>query len=240
MKKIFIVMALVVAGFAACKSGATGGSTDQENRTGKRIRTQNDSLSYAIGVDVGNHLRNLTTQLGGDLDMNMVLAAVRDVQNDRFTLTHEQSIRFLEQYFSMVLPQRQLERERDFLDKISRRPGINITESGLMYEIERPGNDARASLDDRVRVMYRGTFQDGNEFDSSYAPGRDTTEFMLRQVVRGWGEGLQLIGEGGKIRLWVPSELGYGQWGSGPVGPNQPLVFEVELFEIIPAEVMEE
>ncbi len=85
--------------------------------------------------------------------------------------------------------------------------------------------------------MYKGMLKDGKEFDSSYAEGRDTAEFPLNGVIKGWGEGLKLIGEGGKIKLWIPTELAYGQYPrGGMIGPNEPLVFEVELFKVTPYE----
>ena len=109
----------------------------------------------------------------------------------------------------------------------------------MLYEIIEQGSDVRATdLRDQVRVAYRGTLKDGTEFDSSYERG-DTAQFALNGVIKGWGEGLQLIGEGGKIKLWIPEDLGYGQYGGGQIGPYEPLIFDVELFEVIPAETEE-
>ena len=99
-----------------------------------------------------------------------------------------------------------------------------------------PGSEVKPTIDDVVRVTYEGKLKDGTIFDSSYQRA-DTVEFPLSGVIDGWGEGLQLVGEGGKIHLWIPSELGYGQNGAGQqIGPNEPLFFEVNLIEVVKAE----
>lgn len=113
------------------------------------------------------------------------------------------------------------------------REGFQSTASGLRYRILREGPGAMPTVVDRVTVHYRGWLDDGTEFDSSHKRGQPAT-FPLSQVVRGWTEGLQLIGEGGKIELEVPSELGYGKQGTpdGSIPPGATLHFEVELIRV--------
>ncbi|WP_232107244.1 FKBP-type peptidyl-prolyl cis-trans isomerase [Gimesia alba] len=111
-------------------------------------------------------------------------------------------------------------------------PGYLSTASGLKYKVIREGNDTKPGPQDEVTVHYRGTLEDGSEFDSSYKRGQ-TISFPLGGVIPGWTEGLQLIGEGGEIELIIPSELGYGAQGSPPViPPNATLHFRVELFKV--------
>lgn len=111
-------------------------------------------------------------------------------------------------------------------------PGYLTTASGLKYRIVREGSDIKPGPTDHVTVHYRGTLEDGTEFDSSYSRGK-TISFPLNGVIKGWTEGLQLIGEGGEIELIIPSDLGYGAQGSPPVIPGgATLHFRVELFKV--------
>lgn len=249
MKKLVVALAAFALVLSACstqpKVAEEGDGTvkteETKRKTGKKIRTEADSLSYAVGVDLGNHLlNNIKKNAGKDFNIDMVFAAIRDVFAERPTLTLDESYAFLNEYFSVRVPAKKKAEGEAFLADVEKKnPNIQKTESGLLYEIIEPGSDVKATdLKDQVRVMYRGTLKDGTEFDSSYERG-DTAKFSLSGVIKGWGEGLQLIGEGGKIKLWIPSDLGYGMYGGGKIGPNEPLVFEVELFEVIPAEPAE-
>lgn len=111
-------------------------------------------------------------------------------------------------------------------------PGYSTTSSGLKYRIVREGSDKKPKAQDSVTVHYRGTLEDGTEFDSSYKRG-ETISFPLGGVIKGWTEGLQLVGEGGEIELIIPPDLGYGASGAPPVIPaNATLHFKVELFKV--------
>jgi len=119
-----------------------------------------------------------------------------------------------------------------FLAENSKKPNIKTTASGLQYEVLVPGKGAKSpAASDDVTVHYKGTSIDGNEFDSSYSRGEPTT-FPLNRVIPGWTEGVQLMTEGAKYRFFIPSELAYGERGAGPIGPNETLIFEVELIKI--------
>ena len=119
-----------------------------------------------------------------------------------------------------------------FLAENAKREGVVALPSGLQYEIMRAGNGTSPKSTDRVTVHYRGTLIDGTEFDSSYQRGRPAT-FRLNQVIKGWTEGLQLMKEGGKRRLFIPSHLAYGKRGAGKlIGPGETLIFEVELIRV--------
>jgi len=120
-----------------------------------------------------------------------------------------------------------------FFAKLAEDADVEISESGLRYKVLDPGADARPSLTDSVLVHYKGTLIDGTQFDSSYDRGAPAT-FRLNQVVAGFGEGLTKIGAGGKIILYIPSELGYGNSPrpGGVIKPGDSLIFECELLEV--------
>lgn len=242
MKKIFIVLAIAAVGFASCKANTSNEAANAGEETvkkpGRKLKTQSDSVSYALAVSMGDYIKHMQKAWGSDIDVDVMIAAIRDVQNDKYSLDAVEANDYLNNYSTFVLPEKKMKEGEAYLAKIEKEmPNIKKTESGLLYDIIDQGNDVRAvNMNDRVRVMYRGLLKDGTEFDSSYAPGRDTTEFAIGQVIKGWTEGMQLIGEGGKIKMWIPADLAYGARQQGPIGPNEPLFFEVELFKVIPAE----
>jgi len=122
----------------------------------------------------------------------------------------------------------------DYLEQNAKKPGVTVTASGLQYEVLQAGDKSALSpkATDTVTVHYRGTLVDGREFDSSYRRGQTAT-FPLNRVISGWTEGLQLMHEGEKFRFVLPSKLGYGPRGAGGlIGPNETLVFEVELIKV--------
>ncbi|MCB1120195.1 MAG: FKBP-type peptidyl-prolyl cis-trans isomerase [Verrucomicrobiae bacterium] len=121
-----------------------------------------------------------------------------------------------------------------FMAKIDKKEGVVKTSSGLRYEILKEGSDKYATVADSVNVHYHGTLIDGTVFDSSVERDEPIT-FPLNGVIAGFREGLTLVGEGGKIRLYMPSDIAYGDRGSGPViGPGATLIFDVELLKINP------
>ena len=123
-----------------------------------------------------------------------------------------------------------------FLAENAKRDGVTETDSGLQYEVLTPAEGDKPSAEDRVTVHYRGTLIDGTEFDSSYSRGEPVT-FPLGNVIAGWTEGVQLMSPGAKYKFVIPASLAYGERGAGNrIGPNETLVFEVELLSIEEAE----
>ena len=119
-----------------------------------------------------------------------------------------------------------------FLAKNAEQEGVVVLDSGLQYKVVEAGDGATPTADDVVEVHYRGTLIDGTEFDSSYARGESIT-FPVGGVIAGWTEALQLMPVGSKWELYIPSDLAYGPGGTqGAIGPNQALIFEVELLGI--------
>ena len=120
---------------------------------------------------------------------------------------------------------------REFLLENGKRVEVKTTESGLQYEVLTEGKGAKPTASDKVTVHYTGKLIDGTVFDSSVERGEPAT-FGVTQVIPGWVEALQLMSEGAKYRLYIPSQLAYGPQGAGPIGPNQTLIFDVELLKI--------
>jgi FKBP-type peptidyl-prolyl cis-trans isomerase len=119
-----------------------------------------------------------------------------------------------------------------FLATNGKKPNIVTTASGLQYEILTKGTGTKSpAATDTVKVHYQGTLLNGEEFDSSYKRG-EPIKFPLNGVIAGWTEGLQLMKEGDKFRLYIPSNLAYGDRGMGPISPNSTLIFDVELIQI--------
>ena len=130
------------------------------------------------------------------------------------------------------MAQTALEKGRAFLAENATKPGVQQTSSGLQYLIVNPGEGRSPKATDTVKVNYRGALIDGTEFDSSYKHN-EPIEFPLNGVIAGWTEGLQLLKEGGKIQLFIPSNLAYGPRGAGGlIGPDETLIFEVDLLKV--------
>ena len=226
--KIFLIasgLVLLVAEGCAQKKveGATAG--------------QIDSVSYALGLDLGRSLKQSNLDF---IDLGVMVKAMNDVFDGK-------SLRFDEMQSQMIirnfLTQRQeftktknLEDGKKFLEENKKDADVIVLESGLQYKIITPGTGAKpASAEDTVKVNYRGTLIDGTEFDSSYERG-EAIQFPLNGVIKGWTEGLQQLNEGAKAILYIPSDLAYGERGaSQDIGPNATLIFEVELLEVKPA-----
>ena len=228
MKKIFT---LAAAALAVVAMTSCGGS--------RAMKSEIDSLSYALGTDFGASLLNLVNSLEDEMNMDLFYAGVEDALKEDVAIEKQEAYAFLRNYMNIVNPQKALANSNAYLEEIAKKDGVKKTESGLLYEIVREGNlEKKATLDtDKVKVMYEGKTRQGKVFDSSYERG-DTAQFALNQVIKGWTEGMKLIGEGGEIKLWIPSNLGYGPRGTrdGKIGPNSALYFTVELVEVIPTE----
>ena len=117
--------------------------------------------------------------------------------------------------------------EKEFLAKNAKRADVDTTASGLQYTIIAAGADEKINPQDTVWVNYKGTLLDGTVFDQN-----DSTKFVANRVIRGWTEGLGLLGEGGKATLYIPAELAYGERGNRGIAPNSTLIFDVEVLKV--------
>ena len=200
---------------------------------------EREDLSYAFGVDIGHNVKNS----GLPVQLYWLNKGMIDIHEGNAKISEDQINEFLQNYFMVVRPQQNAERSAAWLASVEKKSGVNKTESGLLYKVVNAGDESVKATDDRdvVVVHYKGTTEDGTVFDSSYDRG-ETAEFPLNHVIPAWTEGMKLVGKGGKIILWCPSDLAYGQRGAGRnIGPNQALKFEVELIDVKPfAEASEE
>lgn len=201
--------------------------------TGAISQAEIDSASYAVGVSLGSMVKQANF---GELNMKEVSKAMADVLGDKTlkmdaTKANEVIQAFVVKRQAAVSSENK-EKGAEFLKANGTKDSVVTTASGLQYKVINAGSDIKPLAEDTVQVNYKGTLIDGKEFDSSYTRGEPAT-FPLGGVIKGWIEGLQLVGEGGKIRLFVPSELAYGEQQAGPtIGPNSTLIFDIELLKV--------
>lgn len=232
MRRTLVILAMV-AGSASLFSCGNISSKDVD------LKNQADSASYAIGSDIGNNIKNnLKSAPGGEaLNPEIILAAFQDVVNgEEVKISEDMGRAIIQTYFMQAqaeASEKSKEEETKFFAENGKKEGIKTTESGIQYEILTEGNGKIPTAEDKVKVHYHGTLIDGTVFDSSVERGEPAT-FGVGQVIKGWTEVLQLMPTGSKWKVYIPSELAYGERGAGEkIKPNSPLVFEIELLEIV-------
>ncbi len=197
------------------------------------MRSELELLSYSLGVNVAQSLKGQGIE---KLDIEVFMEAFSDelVHSDP-KMSQEEIGAFLQQYFSKLQAdqaQKSIAEGQLFLQENAKKETVNVTESGLQYEVLRTGEGETPKLTDQVTTHYHGTLVSGEVFDSSVERGEPAT-FPVNGVIPGWVEALQLMPVGSKWKLAVPSELAYGERGAGPqIGPHTTLIFEVELLAI--------
>jgi len=200
------------------------------------LETNVDKMSYGIGMSMA---RSVTGQ-PIEINTEAMIAGLQDVLSEQPARLEEEQIR---EAFAAVreeqMAKQQLESEgvlkegADYLAATSEKEGVKATESGLLYEVLVEGTGDMPSETDTVEVHYQGTLIDGSVFDSSIERGTPA-KFPVNRVIAGWTEALQLMKEGSKWRLFIPSDLAYGPQGSqGAIPPHSALVFEVELLNVL-------
>jgi FKBP-type peptidyl-prolyl cis-trans isomerase FklB len=196
--------------------------------------TQEEKNSYAIGADIGENIKNAGINIAFDAFMEGFRNAY-DGKN-KFTMEEMQAC-FNDIQEKAAAKQNQgmeveKEKGKQFLAENKKRAGVHETASGLQYEVIVMGNGLKPAATDQVKVHYTGKTIDGQVFDSSVERGEPIV-FGLNQVISGWTEGLQLMPIGSKFLLYIPSDLAYGDRGSGGIiKPGATLIFEVELLDI--------
>jgi len=207
-----------------------------------QIKEEMDKLSYALGLGIGHQLKQMG--LKGQLKIEDFAQSITDVLNDnQLQMTNAEAQVLVNAFFQeqekKMQEQRsqagkaELERGRVFLENNGKRAEVTTTKSGLQYEVLTEGTGKHPKATDKVRCHYEGRLIDDTVFDSSYRRNEPAV-FGLNQVIAGWTEGLQLMGEGAKYRFYIPYLLGYGESGAGEmIPPYATLVFDVELLEVI-------
>lgn len=208
------------------------------NAAAAELETEAQKLGYIIGMDIGTSLK----EQGSSLDLDSLFDAIRTTYNGETpALSPEEAASIRESFIAKRRAEAESERkalagtnakEGDaFLLENRMKEGVQVTDSGLQYKVLEMGEGPRPAATDKVRVHYKGTLLNGEEFDSSYARG-EPISFALDQVIPGWTEGVQLMPVGSKFMFYIPPSLAYGEAGGGPIGPNSTLVFQVELLGI--------
>ena len=239
MKKLllFSAFAVIIASCGAGGGAAGGGKTYP-------MTTQMDSMSYAVGLSLGQYLKNSSEDGGDDLnfDMNLIMNGVYEGKSGEDRLDQSQSQALFRQISTIAnagkqkkdakIAEENLVKGTAFLEENGKKDGVITTESGLQYKVVKEGTGASPVATDKVKVHYHGTLIDGTVFDSSVDRGQPT-EFGLNAVIAGWTEGIQLMKVGGKTTFYIPANIAYGPRSRGKIPGNATLIFDVELLDIV-------
>lgn len=193
-----------------------------------------DKFSYSIGLGIGQNLLGMGAH---DLNVDDFAQAIKDIlEGNPTALSHTEARQIVNEYFETLeakMSAEAIEKGKNFLEENKKKENIVTLPSGLQYEVIKEGNGKKPKATDRVRCHYEGTLIDGTLFDSSIQRGEPAV-FGVNQVIAGWVEALQLMSEGSKWRLFIPSELAYGANGAGEmIPPHSTLIFEVEMIEVL-------
>jgi FKBP-type peptidyl-prolyl cis-trans isomerase FklB len=232
MKKIvFILPILISVAYAQTKKPVVKHVVKKAPEKVKMSTT--DSLSYAMGVQTAEYYK---TQGAEKINAEMVKKAYEDVYNNKTLLIPEDqcnmTIQQKLQQFMIQKASAAKEAGEKFLEANKKRTGVITLPSGLQYEIITKGTGPMPTATDTVKANYIGSLIDGKEFDNSYKRGESLT-IPVSGVIKGWVEALQLMPVGSKWKLFVPSDLGYGDRGAGPIPAGAALIFEIELVSIL-------
>jgi len=192
-----------------------------------------DRLSYALGMSMASNLMNSGLK---QIDVESFVEAFTGIMNNTTpSMSPQEANQVIQNFFSKKqdeMHRSNLEAGKAFLEKNGQKETVVTLPSGLQYEILTPGNGAKPKATDKVKCHYHGTLLNGTVFDSSVQRGQPAV-FGVNQVIKGWVEALQLMNVGSKWRLFIPSELAYGEQGAGSsIEPYSTLIFDVELLGI--------
>lgn len=191
-----------------------------------------DKLSYALGLSMGQNFKGSGVD---KLNADDFADALRAVYGEGTpAMTYDEAKQVVQEYFTNLQAkagEMNAKAGKEYLANNAKEEGVKVTESGLQYLVVKEGNGKKPGPNDVVTVHYTGRLIDGTVFDSSVERGESAT-FAVGQVIPGWVEGLQLMSEGSAYRLFIPSELAYGEHGTGPIQPNSTLIFDVQLLKV--------
>ena len=253
MKKsstLFVAALVAVSGVSAAQNQPQAGAAQAKPQApaqaqapaqgqGNKPVALQDRASYIIGLNLGQSLKTQEVPV----TMDLIIQGLKDGLGGTNPLLTQEEIQAAMQEFQTQLMTAQQEKmkvageanmksSQAFLDENKKKATVKTTASGLQYEVLAPGSGESPKPTDQVTVHYRGTLPDGKVFDSSYDRGEPAT-FPVNGVIPGWVEALQLMKPGAKYRLVIPPALAYAERGAGgDIGPNQALVFEVELISV--------
>jgi FKBP-type peptidyl-prolyl cis-trans isomerase len=227
IRKTFLAVPLLGLAYIGC---ATAESVE--------LKTEDDKINYSVGYRLGADFKRQNLEINPAI----VSKGIEDAVGGGQALMTEQEMRTVMMNMANRLQAEQAAKAKKqgeenlkageaFLAANAGKEGVTTLPSGLQYRVITPGTGKSPQKSDQVSVNYRGTLIDGTEFDSSYSRGKPTS-FGVGQVIPGWTEALQLMKEGGKWQLFIPSKLAYGERSAGKIPPNSALIFEVELLSV--------
>jgi FKBP-type peptidyl-prolyl cis-trans isomerase FklB len=227
MKQFCILIALVFL--------ASTGFSQQVTQ----LKDEKDKVSYSIGLDIGTTFKKQKM----DINTDVLMAGLKDAVSGNKPLLTEDQVKETMAAFSKSMMEKQAaagkeaaakntEAGEKFLAENKAKEGVKTTPSGLQYKVLKEGSGVSPKETDTVVTQYRGTLINGTEFDSSYKRSEPTT-FPVNRVIKGWTEALLMMKPGSKYQLFIPASLAYGERGAGQdIGPNETLIFEIELLSI--------
>lgn len=227
MKAKNLLLTLAVGAMVmGCNSGSV-------NQTSAPLKTEADTASFYLGYLNGNGMLQMKMT---DLNMGALVAGMNSALQKKEVKPDQQAMEmYLNNYFQKLSTLRateNLEKGKKFLAENAKKSGVDTLSDGIQYKVIKKGEGAKPQETDVVRVNYKGTLLDGTEFDSSYKRG-EPAEFPLNRVIPGWTKALKEMPVGSKWEIFIPADQAYGPRGGGPIGPNETLIFEVELLEIV-------
>jgi FKBP-type peptidyl-prolyl cis-trans isomerase FklB len=233
MKTFILILSVVTLASTSCCN---------HTQTTTSLKNETDTASFYIGYSFGMQLKNAAIM---QPKLTAIVAGINAALQKKDPPAEQQSMgMYINKYIEKKVAEKAEKAKKDgeeFLEKNGKKKDIVTTESGLQYKVETKGEGPLPTGTDVVKVHYRGTFLDGTEFDSSIKRGEPFQFQAGSGVIKGWSEAVQLMPVGSKWTLYIPSDLAYGPQGYyGGIGPNETLIFEVELLEILPQDNAEE
>lgn len=227
----FLTAALAMTILSACSQGQKGRNTE--------MKTTMDSVSYAIGTDIGGNLKRGKMD---SLSVELMAMGLQDGLDSTVKLTPEQVQGVMQAFMTKMQSKRQAEEAaasekvrvegETFLAENGKRTGVVTTPSGLQYEVLTMGTGPKPTEADQVKVHYHGSFTNGEVFDSSVDRGEPVV-MPVSQWIPGFVEALQMMPAGSKWKLYIPSDLAYGAGGNGRIPGGSTLLFDLELIEVV-------
>jgi len=250
MKKSYILSAAAILAIILCFSSASCdlNANSKAVSTKAALETPKGKHSYAFGIEQGKYIKQIINQTEADVDISLILQGIKDqFDTTSSVLMNDSEVTVALQDLMAEIQKKRATKDsianedrkqkaNDFLEKNKSEVGVVVTESGLQYIILKEGEGKTAKDGDTVTVHYAGSFMDGTKFDSSLDRNQPLSIALGNgQLIPGWVEMLRLMKKGEKVKAWIPSHLGYGEFGNRAIPGNSMLIFEMELLDIKPA-----
>ena len=239
MMLMLLVPALSLTAQDKAESSPESGPAPKPEKTEAEkspFKSEMDKVSYIFGTRIGMNIKSQKL----DINLDLFTKGITDIlNNEKLALSQAQIDKTMADFQKRLQEmqkkqaQENLAQSKKFLEENKKNEGVVVLPSGLQYQVITPGTGKQPKAADKVKTHYRGTLINGDEFDNSYKRNEPAV-FGVNQVVPGWTEALQLMKEGAKWKIFIPSNLAYGEKGRPTIPPNSALIFELELLEVIP------